>query len=146
MEERSAGAVVFSGKGGRRYLVLLNKERWDFPKGNMEKGEGELDTVRREVREETGLRSLQILKGFRRVIEYFYRRDGKNVHKKVFYYLARTDDDRVTISDEHQDFVWLGYAECLAKLSYGNSKATLREAEKFLGAREDLETDERVLL
>jgi 8-oxo-dGTP pyrophosphatase MutT (NUDIX family) len=135
MEERSAGAVVFNENGRRRYLLLLNKERWDFPKGNMEKGESELDTVRREVREETGIAKLEVIKGFRRVIEYFYRREGKNIHKQVFYYLARANEDRVTISHEHEDFGWFDYDESLAKLSYNNSKATLREAEKFLGAR-----------
>lgn len=134
MEERSAGAVVFREEGGRRFLLLLNKERWDFSKGNMEKGESELDTVVREIGEETGLRSLDILPGFRRVIEYFYRRDGKNVHKQVFYYLARTREERITISHEHQGSGWFSYDEAMRKLSYGNSKETLKEAEGFLSS------------
>jgi bis(5'-nucleosidyl)-tetraphosphatase len=135
MEERSAGAVVFREEGGRRFLLLLNKERWDFSKGNMEKGESELDTVVREIGEETGLRSLDILPGFRRVIEYFYRREGKNVHKQVFYYLARTREERITISHEHQGSGWFTYDEAMKKLSYGNSKETLKEAERFLSSR-----------
>jgi 8-oxo-dGTP pyrophosphatase MutT (NUDIX family) len=132
MEERSAGAVVFNDKKDRRFLLLLNKERWDFPKGNMEKGETELETVLREVSEETGLKAIEVIPGFRRVIEYFYRRDGKNVHKQVFYYLARTEEEAITISYEHQGSGWFGYEEALKRLSYNNSKATLREAEKFL--------------
>lgn len=137
MEERSAGAVVFNDGGGRRYLLLLNRERWDFSKGNMEKGESELDTVVREVGEETGLSSLELVPGFRRVIQYFYRRDGRNVHKKVFYYLARTSEERVTISHEHQGSGWFSYEEALKKLSYNNSKETLREAHAFLAGRQD---------
>ncbi|MDV3277323.1 MAG: NUDIX domain-containing protein [Nitrososphaerales archaeon] len=132
MEERSAGAVVFNDKRGRRYLLLLNKERWDFPKGNMEAGENELDTVLREVREETGLRHIDIVPGFRRKIEYFYRRDGQNVHKQVVYLLARTKEEKITISSEHQSSGWFPYSGALAKVSYNNSKATLKEAELFL--------------
>ena len=132
MEERSAGAVVVNENGGRRYILLLNNGKWDFPKGNMEEGETELQTVRREVEEETGLKDLNVLDGFRRVIEYFYRRDGKNVHKRVVYFLAETSEERITISQEHQGFGWFSYQEALKKASYDNSKATLKEAEWFL--------------
>lgn len=132
MEEHSAGAVVVNEEGGRRYILLLNAGKWDFPKGNMEKGETELQTVIREVGEETGIKELKIIDGFRNVIEYFYRREGKNVHKRVVYLLAETEEERVIISHEHQGFGWFTFHEALKKASYENSKATLREAEKFL--------------
>jgi len=55
--ERSAGAVIFRKIDGEiRYLLLHYHYKtyfWDFPKGNMEEGEREDATVRREVREET---------------------------------------------------------------------------------------------
>lgn len=134
MEERSAGAVVFrDGSGGREYLLLLNAGRWDFPKGGVEKGESELQTVMREVKEETGLKSLEIVSGFRQVIEYFYRRESKNVHKQVVYLLARTSDDKVKISFEHQGFGWFSYEDAIKKASYDNSKNTLLAAEAFIG-------------
>ena len=133
MDERSAGAVVFHETGGsRRYLLLLNVKRWDFPKGNVEKGESELQTVLREVGEETGLKDLSIVEGFRRPIRYFYRRDGKNVHKEVIYFLARAQDDTVKISFEHEGFGWFPFDEAIKKASYDNSRATLADAEAFL--------------
>ena len=114
------------------YLLLQNAGRWDFPKGGVEKGESELQTVLREVREETGLGKISIVPGFRKVIEYFYRRDGRNIHKQVVYLLASTVEDKVRISFEHQGFGWFPYLEALERASYGNSKMTLTEAEKFL--------------
>jgi len=132
VEERSAGAVIASENGGRRYILLLNAGRWDFPKGNMEEGETELQTVLREVAEETGIRDLKIVDGFRRVIEYFYRREGKNVHKRVVYLLAETSEERITISHEHQGFGWFTYQEALKRASYENSKTTLKDAERYL--------------
>lgn len=144
MEERSAGAVVFRNTGARRlYLLLQNAGRWDFPKGGVEKGEGELDTVMREVREETGLKQIKIVPGFRKVIEYFYRREGKNIHKQVVYLLASTAEERITISFEHQGFAWFPYREALERASYDNSKVTLSEADRFLQGH-GLEFDERV--
>ena len=133
MEEKSAGAVVFrETPGGRMYLLLLNAGRWDFPKGGVEKGESELQTVLREVEEETGLKRIKIIPGFRKVIEYYYRRDRKNVHKQVVYMLASTNTENVKISFEHQGFGWFRYDEALHRASYDNSKFTLTDAEKFV--------------
>jgi bis(5'-nucleosidyl)-tetraphosphatase len=133
MEEKSAGAVLYrETDNGRMYLLLRNGSRWDFPKGGIEKGESELQTVVREVGEETGLKDLKIIPGFRKVIGYFYRRDRKSVHKQVVYLLARTQDDKVKISFEHQGFGWFPYQEALKRASYDNSRVTLTEAEKFI--------------
>ncbi len=134
MEEHSAGAVLFRArdKGPRFYLLLQNGGRWDFPKGNIEKGESELETVLREVTEETGLTDIKIVDGFRRIVEYFYRRDGKNVHKQVAYLLARTSEEKVKISFEHQSFGWFLYDQAKVRASYDNSKMTLTEAENFV--------------
>ena len=134
MEERSAGAVIFKGSAheGRNYLLLLNAGHWDFPKGNREAGESELQTVLREVAEETGLAGISIVPGFRRVIEYYYRREGKNVHKQVVYLLARTDVGDVRISEEHQGFGWFRYEEAVQRASFDNSKAILAEAEEHV--------------
>ena len=133
MEERSAGAVVFrNGAKGRVFLLLQNSGRWDFPKGGVEKGESELQTVVREVGEETGLRDIKIVPGFRKVIEYFYRRDGKNIHKQVVYLLAVTKEAEVKISFEHQGFGWFPFREALERASYDNSKITLTEAERHI--------------
>lgn len=133
MEEKSAGAVLYrEADGGRMYLLLRNGARWDFPKGGVEKGESELQTVVREVEEETGLKDLKIIPGFRKVIEYFYRRDKKNVHKQVTYLLAKTHDEKVKISFEHQGFGWFPFQEALKRASYDNSRVTLTEAENFI--------------
>ena len=118
MEERSAGAVVFrEASAGRLYLLLQNAGRWDFPKGGVEKGESELQTVLRDVEEESGLYDLKIVPGFRKVVEYFYRRDGKNIHKQVVYLLALTNGEKVKISFEHQGFGWFHYHEALERAS-----------------------------
>lgn len=137
MEERSAGAIVYrEGASGREYLLLRYPAgHWDFPKGNIEKGEVPEETMAREIGEETGLTDISVEKGFQRTIQYFYSRRGHRVRKRVIFFLARTGDDEVRLSYEHQDFAWLGYQKALELVTYSNSKATLTAAEELLRQR-----------
>ncbi len=144
-EERSAGAVLFNIKDKESiYLVLhYTAGHWDFPKGNIEEGEDELTTVRREVKEETSICNIEFIDGFRCVIEYMYRRAGRLVHKTVIYYLAYTDVLEVRLSYEHNDYRWGIYDEIMNILTYKNSKNVLMEAARFLKARYDYMINEQ---
>ncbi len=79
MEERSAGALIFRETSPSRVYLLLEYPagHWDFPKGNIEKGEEPQETMVREVREETGLRSIRVVDGFRNVIEVLLQPEWK---------------------------------------------------------------------
>lgn len=134
VEERSAGAVLFRENSGTLVYLLLHYHagHWDFPKGNVEKGEQELDTVRREVKEETSINNIEFVDGFRKKIEYNYKRNGKLVHKQVVFYLAKTDVKDVKLSFEHKGYGWLNYEQALKRLTYKNAKITLEAANSFL--------------
>ena len=119
-----------SEKGPLFLLLRYPAGHWDFPKGNIEKGETPLDTMHREVREETGLRDVRPVEGFQKVIEYYYNRSGRRVHKQVTFFLAESLEDKVTISFEHQDFVWLGYEDAMRVVTYSNSKRLLEAASR----------------
>ena len=137
-EERSAGALVFhQSPQGRRYLLLKYPAgHWDFPKGNIEKGERPEETMVREIREETGLVDVVPVPGFRKVIEYYYKRDGRTVHKEVTFFLAESKVDKVVLSFEHRDYAWLTIEEALKVVTYSNSTMLLRAAEDSFRARE----------
>lgn len=137
IEERSAGAVLFNGNNpSREYLILhYPSGHWDFPKGNIEPDETIRQTVRREVREETGLVEIEMREGFEKKIEYYYRRDGQMVHKVVTFLLAESRSKGVKISFEHEGFTWLPYSGAFAKLTFRNAKSILKDAEDFLNIR-----------
>ena len=113
------------------YLLLKYPAgHWDLPKGNIEKGELPEQTMVREVREETGIVDVAMVPGFRRVIEYYYKRNGRTVHKEVTFFLAESKSDKVVLSFEHRDYAWLTIQEALKVVTYSNSTILLRAAEE----------------
>jgi len=132
--EKSAGAVVFRREGDKIYYLLLHYEagHWDFPKGHIEKGETIEETARREVEEETGLKDIKFIEGFKEWIKYFFKLKGKNIFKIVTFLLAETKQKEIKISWEHIGFKWLPYEEALKQLTFKNSKEILKKAHQYL--------------
>ena len=133
IEERSAGAVLFSETDSGKIFLLLNypSGHWDFVKGNIEKGESLQQTVIREIREETGITDVEFIDGFEDKIEYHYQRDGNLVHKEVVFFLAKTKTTNVKISYEHLGFVWLGFDDALKKATYKNARDIMNKIKKL---------------
>jgi len=138
--EKSAGAVILRREGNKIYYLLLHypsnakapREYWDFPKGHIEKGEKIEETVEREVEEETGLKDIKFVEGFKEWIKYFFKHKGKNVFKIVTFLLAEAETEEVKISPEHIGYKWLPYDEALIQLTFKNAKEILKKADNFL--------------
>jgi len=136
IEERSAGAVVYIPRNrGYEYLLLNNGGRLDFPKGQIESGETELQAAIRETKEETGL-DTKFLDGFVQNVSYFYSRPGGvRVHKVVTFFIAESKSSEVRISKEHQGYVWLPFDQALRRASYASTRSLLIRVNKFLNSR-----------
>lgn len=131
--EYSVGAVVFHKN---EFLLLkYGMGHWGFVKGNMEDGEKKEETIKRELREETGITEANLISGFEKSIEYYYTMDGEKIHKKVDYLLINSDTKKVELSYEHDDYKWKEFEEALELLSFKNAKNVLREARDFIEAK-----------
>jgi len=150
--EKSAGAIIYRMEDSLKYYLLLHypsKNRkgghWEFPKGHVEEGENEEETMRREIEEETGIKDLVIIPGFKKYIKYFFRQyqekaldaSGKKVKpgwifKLVVFFVAETKTKEVRISPEHVGFDWLPIEAAIKKTTFKNSKKLLKEADDFI--------------
>ena len=140
IKEKSAGAVVFRKDKEIKYLLLhYEAKHWDFPKGNIEKGEKDEDTVKREVNEETGITDMELVNGFKESLHYFYKLKEETVSKEVVFYLAKTETEEVKLSFEHIGFAWLSYENAMKKLTFKNAKDILEKADKFLKTHRTLD-------
>jgi len=86
--ERAAGGLVKNDHGDNLFIFRLNK--WDLPKGKIEKGESKKEAAIREVKEECGLSDLTIEKKLQKTYHIF-QRDGRDTLKITQWYLMKTD-------------------------------------------------------
>ena len=137
-DEISVGSVLYNldTNFNVNYLILnYSYGHWDFPKGNIEHGESELDTIKREIMEETGINDIKFIDGFRQQISYKYKKKLKLVNKSVIYYIVETKSNKVILSFEHDNFAWLNFNDALNRLSFDNSKKILKDANEFLSSK-----------
>lgn len=149
-KEKSAGAIIYIMEGNAPYYLLLHYHsgHWEFARGHLEKGEDEITTVKREVQEETGIKNLKIIPGFRGYTKFFFKRtyglkpeEKKKapwVFKLVILYLIKTDVKKVKISDEHKGFGWFTYEEGL-KILAKDAKKVFAKAHQYVVKYENKE-------
>ncbi|KKP97370.1 MAG: NUDIX hydrolase [Candidatus Moranbacteria bacterium GW2011_GWE1_36_7] len=151
--EKSVGCVVYRMEKEKILFLLVQYRswQWDFPKGHMEKGESEEQTMAREIREETGIVDLSILQGFRTQSNYFYvakgnekkerQKEGRGIYifKRAVFFAAQTFNKDVKIDFENKNFAWLTYGEVLDRLKNDGSIRIIKEVFAELDSRKNVE-------
>ena len=144
VSQTAAGVVLFrNGEDTRRYLLmrsaLTRRPIWEFPKGGVEAGETEAQAAVRELWEESGIgeRQISLFDGYREEERYVFTQ-GKGdqrtlIVKKVVYFLAHTDEERVVISREAEEFRWATFDEAMRLIRFPGKRHVLEVAEALLG-------------
>lgn len=136
--EKSAGSIIYCWENEPKFLLLKNTLKttyWEFPKGKIEENESIEETARREAEEETGLRNLEIIPGFKHVLRWFFRFQGELINKEAIYILMRVrkeDKNKVSINEEHQEFIWLNFKDAREKIKIKSNRDMLEAAYKFI--------------
>ncbi len=129
--EKSCGAVLYTKVDGeRRYLLIKNRSlHAGFPKGHVEYGESEMETVRREILEETGL-DVEVVDGFRHSYDYKVR---FFINKTAVYFLAYFGDQTIVPQEgEVLDYWIVPLEEGLEHLGFEQDRKILRDADEYL--------------
>lgn len=129
-KEKSCGCIII--KDNKVLLVYeKNMNFWGFPKGHMEKGENEIETALREVKEEVGI-DVEINNKKRYVLNYNIRDE---IDKTTVLYVAVPKNDEIIMQEsEIEDAKWCNFEEALNTLTFDDSR------EMFKQVIEDLKT------
>jgi bis(5'-nucleosidyl)-tetraphosphatase len=133
--EQSIGAVIkyqsVGDSNSSEFLLLRNRRGfWGFPQGHKEKGESEIQTLTREVLEETGIRELEIQSYIGDIRYSYFKGDGMKSEKEVRFYFATTSTRQVKISIEHADFRWVTLGDALNIIDHAKLKQILAKGHR----------------
>ena len=144
INKKSAGVIIFKKDGQAvRYLLLHHGgDYWNFPKGTQEKGETDLQTALRELKEETGIKNIKVIDGFFDGYDYDFDTKIKQgvkekVYKTVVFFLGEVKDKEIKISNEHIDFGWFDFDTALKRLFYQEGQDLLKRARQSLLKEQD---------
>ena len=132
--EQSIGAVIAyrTPHSLHKQFILLKSPRgdWNIVKGHKENQETDYDTLKREIFEETGITSFNILT-YLGNIKYKIMKAGFKVQKEVKFYYVTTDDNHVVLSNEHVDYIWVYYEQAKKLLTFAQSRLILEKITKY---------------
>ena len=125
------GICVYNGK-----TLIMKRVRpstdglgyWELTGGGLEYGETPHQALKRELREETGLK-IKIIKPI-----YTFTAIREDYQTVGIGFLAIPEDDHVQISEEHTDYKWVDEKELQATLDphiFNDIKEALSEYDKM---------------
>lgn len=136
--ETSSGGVVFRRIEEVPHFLLIRDpyQNWGLPKGHIEGRETPAEAALREVTEETGLDTLEIVAELP-TIDWYYRDQGRLIHKFCHFFLVESGpgDVRPQLDEGITDCIWRPFPSALETVSYANAREVLRAAgERLHGA------------
>ena len=138
-DQTSAGGVVYRTDGGRIEVVIIAvgpNNRWQLPKGLVDKDEKPEVTAVRETQEEGGVASEVVT--HIETVEYWYAglENGIRVrfHKRVHFYLLRyLSGDTKDHDWEVNEARWVPIEDAAEQLAFDNEKRVMRAAADLIG-------------
>jgi len=142
--ELPSGAPASPPVPGQRAVRRKTKAVLCLPKGLVDPGEEPLEAALREVREETGITAVPIVKlGDSKYVYVRSWGDDERVFKIVSFYLLRYESGRIdNITDamrvEVARALWLRLEDAHKLLAYRGEKQMARKALEYLETHPDL--------
>lgn len=123
-KEKSCGTIIIDSN--KRVLLVKQKLGWvGFPKGHMEQGETEIETARRETKEETNL-DVIVDEKKRYTISYI---TSTQIDKEVVYFRAKPISYSLLPQEaEIAEIMWIDIDEAKQYLSFDNLKQLWQNA------------------
>lgn len=117
---KSAGGVVINPK---KEILVINQKgiSWSLPKGHINESEDELSAAKREIKEESGIAELELIKDLGS-----YQRislDDKSEVKTIYMFLFKTNQIELKpIDSENPEAKWVDKEEVASLLTHPKDK------------------------
>ncbi|TAG86640.1 MAG: NUDIX domain-containing protein [Oscillatoriales cyanobacterium] len=154
MKDEAFGIVpVFATETDTLFLLIQHQAgHWAFPKGHADPGESALETAKRELEEETGIRDYEVLEERSFVESYAFvqeavpssvkhyasAKEGELIEKSVTYFVAFVNSMEVVLQvEEVQNSTWICFDEAIKLITFDGNRGVLREVKAYLDGRKE---------
>lgn len=125
----AAGGLIKNKEG--QYLFIYRHDKWDLPKGKLDKGEKPDAAAVRECREECGIKQIELKEFLTHTYHvYFYKKNW--AIKKTHWYLMESEEKNLTpqLEESITEVAWKNLAEIPVMLTntYYNIMDVLEKA------------------
>lgn len=119
MKLTHAGGIVLN-ENNEIILVLNKLKYWAFPRGHIEQNETPLNAAIREIKEETGITQLELIKDLG---SYTRKRLNENKMMKSQIYLFKTTQTKLNPIDKQiSDLKWVKKEDVIKELTANGDK------------------------
>ncbi len=127
---KAGGGLVTNELG--EVLFIFRRGKWDLPKGKLDPGESLESCAIREVKEETGIGVLEMIR-FLLVTKHEYAERGQNFLKETHWWLMKTIGNQPLTPQTEEDITgirWIGSDDfkIVIQNTYSNILDVLRAA------------------
>ena len=132
--------LYYLDKNSPRYLLgrdcVEEDNYWSFIRGRTNDKERLEQTAKRVVFDDSKLKDVNIIRGFKEEAHYKYKKDNKDsVDKRVVYLLSQISKQKstkVVSLQTNREFLWVGYNEAIKLLEFSDQRQVLEKANLFL--------------
>ena len=128
----AAGGLVYNNK--REILFIYRNDKWDIPKGRIEKNESHQEAAVREVEEETGIEGLEVKK-YLTTTYHVFKRNGKFKLKITYWFQMYSEFDgefKPQVNEGILKVKWKNFEKTQKALQYSYENIKLLFPKEYL--------------
>ena len=126
LRTQGAGGVVIQKKSREVIVVEQLNGSWSLPKGHIDPGEDVLEAAKREVKEETGVTKLELIRKIGSYSRYKIALDGGDdisELKTITMFLFETDEEKLLPQDmDNPSAIWMDKKKVVDRLTHYKDK------------------------
>lgn len=138
--DRSYGIIPITKVDGKWQVFLIhqfsrigNNSYWIFPKGHSENNETPIETAKRELFEEVGMKADRLLAEPTFSLKYVFSFDGVRINKEVIFFVGIMGDTKIDLQEaEVKEAGWYSLEAAAERLDYQDTKTMFTEVKQFL--------------
>jgi dihydroneopterin triphosphate diphosphatase len=140
IRSRGVTAVILAGRGVAARVLVLQRNKntsrglWSLVMGRLEKGESAADAIRREIREETGIRPDALYTTG--CVDTFFNAGANSIEMMPIFCAPFAEAPNVTLDHEHLAYRWLAFAEAVELLAYPGQRQALPDIKRDFADRD----------